>query len=336
MSQYTGLVSSWELPNFPGELYTADVVPGQEEVNPSFLTLVGGINGASARIVDDMTYSMTVEFDYPAAEQPDISENTSATVLPGAINPIVTNTRNTCQIYQEAVAETYVSKATRGRLVTDQLYPSGAPTEGWISEFSPNRDDAAITSQVNYALGRIARNVNHTFLNGTFHESNGKSDASRTRGILEGITTNVVDASGAALSDALTGTLFESMATKSSGKAFQQLPILLMSAKQKRKFSALFAFPPESRNVAGYNITMFETDFGPVGIMYEPTIADNTILFASLSLVKPVYNEVPGKGILFYEPKAQVGASEGGMLYGHIGLDYGAEWMHGKITNLAV
>lgn len=336
MAQYEGLVSSWELPNFVGELYTADIVPGQGEVHPSFLTLVGGLNGGNARIVTDMSFNMTVDFDYPAASQPNISESTSATQLPDPVNPVFTNTRNTCQIYQEAVAETYLSKATRGRLVTDQLYPVGAPTEGWMSEFSPNRDAAAIDAQVTYALARIARNANYTFLNGVYVEATSKAVAPRTRGLITAVTTNAVDAQAGALSEDLIGELMQSMVDNSGGKAFQYIPVLLMNAFQKRKFSALFAFPPESRTIAGYNIKLYETDFGPVGVIYEPTIPTNTILFASLAIVRPVFNEVPGKGVLFYEPKPQVAASEGGMLYGHIGLDYGPEWMHGKITNLAI
>jgi hypothetical protein len=335
MAQHTGIVSSWDLPNFVGELYTADAVPGQREANPSFLTLVGGLNGQNARIVEDMQYNMTVEFDYPNPSQPNISENSSITVLPDPVNPIYTNTRNTCQIYQESVAESYVSKATRGRLITDQLYPIGAPTEGWLSATSPNRDAAALVEQISYALARIARNANHTFLNGAYVEATSKAVASRTKGIITGITTNAVAAVGAALSETLIGTLMQNMVTNSSGKAFQYVPILMMNAFQKRKFSAIYAFPPEHRNIGGYNITMYETDFGTVGVMYEPTIPVDTVLFVSLAIVKPVFNEVPGKGVLFYENKPQIGAAEGGMLYGHIGIDYGPEWMHGKITGLA-
>jgi len=252
------------------------------------------------------------------------------------VNPIYTPVRNTCQIYMEAVQESYLSMATRGRLVTDQLYPIGAPTEAWISQFSPNRDAAALASQITYALARIARNVNHTFLNGAYVESTGNGVAARTKGIITGITTNTVAAGGGALTEAMVGNLMQSMVTNTSGKAFQYIPVLLMNAFQKRKFSALFAYPPESRNVAGYNITMYETDFGTVGIMYESNIPPDTVLFTSLAIVKPVFNAVPGKGVLFYEQKAQVGASQGGMLYGHIGIDYGPEWMHGKITGLAI
>jgi len=337
MAQYTGLVSSWDLPQLVGELYTADIVPGAEEVNPTFLTLIGGLNGANARQVPDMNFTMTVEFDYPAAGQPAISEATSVTTLPQPVNPLLTPTDNTCQIYMEAVEETYMSRSTRGRLVTDQIYPLGDDkSEGWLSELSPANDFSAIAKQITYALQRIARNVNYTFLNGVYNKSTSKTDPAKTRGLLTAIETNAIDAQGAALSDDLIGQLMEAMVTNSGGRAFQSIPVLIMNAKQKRALSQIYVFPPESRTVAGYNLRQLETDFGPVSVLYEPTIPNNTILFASMSLIKPVFNPVPGKGLLFYEDKQKVGASEGGMIYGHIGLDYGPEWMHGKITGLAV
>lgn len=336
MAQYTGLVTSWDLPNFIGELYTADTVPGQQEPNPTFLSLIGGLNGGNARIVPDMNFTMTVEYDYPAAKQPGISENDSVTQLPTPVNPIYAPTDNTCQVFMEAVEESYMSMSTRGRLVTDQLYPANDPTEGWMAEFSPNRDAAALDRQIFYALGRVARDVNYTFLNGKYHKSTGKADAAKTRGILEAIETNAVDAKGAEMSEKLFNELMVEVVTNTSGHAFRSIPVLIVSAKQKQKLSQLYIFPPESRTVGGFNLQTLETDFGPVYVLYEPTIADDTMLLASMSLLRPVYNEVPGKGVLFYEDKEKVGASRGGMIYGHIGLDYGPEWMHGKITNLAV
>ena len=335
---HAGIAYSWDLPEFVGELYTADIVPGAQEVNPSFLTLIGGLNGGSARLVPDMNFNMTVEFDYPDAIQPSISEQESVAGLPGIINPLLTPTDNTCQIFQEAVEESYMSMSTRGRLVTDQVYrgADAKDDQGWMSEFSPANDASGLDKQVAYALQRIARNVNYTFLNGTYVKSTGKGVAPKTRGILEAVTTNAVAAAGAALSDDLLSLLMEKMVTNSSGMAFQSIPVLIMGAQQKKLFSQLYAFPPESRNVAGYNIKQFETDFGTVGVLYEPTIPADTILFASMSMIRPVYNAVPGKGIVFYEPKSKIAASAGGMLYGHIGLDYGPEWMHGKITGLKV
>lgn len=339
IGQYTGIVSSWELPNFVGELYTADTVPGQMEPNPTFLSLIGGLTGGTARLVPDMNFTMTVEFDYPAAVQPEISEAASIVGPPQPINPLYTPSDNTCQIYQESVEESYLSRATRGRLVTPFVYPSDAPgvdNEGWLAEFNPNRDAAALEEQVSYALGRVARNVNYTFLNGVYHKSTSKNDAPKTRGIIPAVTTNAINANGAKLSEKLFSELMIAVVTNTGGRAFQSIPVLLVSASQKRALSELFIFPPESRTVGGKNLQVLETDFGPVYVMYEPTVPDHTVLLASMSLIKPVFNAVPGKGVLFYEDKAKAGASAGGMIYGHIGLDYGPEWMHGKIYGLTV
>ncbi|WP_446677904.1 SU10 major capsid protein [Streptomyces hydrogenans] len=48
----------------------------------------------------------------------------------------------------------------------------------------------------------------------------------------------------------------------------------------------------------------------------------------------PVWLEIPGKGMLFAEPLAKVGASEKWQLYGEVGLEYGPESYHGLITDL--
>ena len=60
----------------------------------------------------------------------------------------------------------------------------------------------------------------------------------------------------------------------------------------------------------------------------------STLLIADLSVCKPVFLPVPGKGVLFYEELSRTGASEKGHLYGQIGLDYGPEEYHGTITGL--
>ena len=96
--------------------------------------------------------------------------------------------------------------------------------QGWMSEFSPANDASGLDKQVAYALQRIARNVNYTFLNGKYVKSTGKGVAPQTRGILEAVTTNAVAAAGAALSDDLLSLLMEKMVTNSSGMAFQSIP----------------------------------------------------------------------------------------------------------------
>ena len=60
----------------------------------------------------------------------------------------------------------------------------------------------------------------------------------------------------------------------------------------------------------------------------------DTVLIAEMSTCAPVFCPVPGKGLLFYEALSKTGAAEKGQLYGQIGLDYGPEEYHGKITGL--
>lgn len=47
-----------------------------------------------------------------------------------------------------------------------------------------------------------------------------------------------------------------------------------------------------------------------------------------------MFLRVPGRGFLFAEPLAKTGASDRFQIYGEVGLRYGNERSHGKITNL--
>ena len=77
-----------------------------------------------------------------------------------------------------------------------------------------------------------------------------------------------------------------------------------------------------------------ETDFGPIGIMLERAMPANALAFAHLRLCKPKFLVIPGKGFMFVEPLAKTGSSEKYQLYGEVGLEYGDEVCHAKITGL--
>jgi len=57
---------------------------------------------------------------------------------------------------------------------------------------------------------------------------------------------NFVTTSGVTLTSTITLSLFEGVNAKLNTKAQQNPPVLLVGAQQKRNFSSLFAFPPES------------------------------------------------------------------------------------------
>ena len=90
-----------------------------------------------------------------------------------------------------------------------------------------------------------------------------------------------------------------------------------------------------ARNVGGMNVTELETDFCKMGIVWDRFMPEDTILVADMAHVAPVFQEVPGKGVLFVEDLAKTGASDRKQIYGQIGLDHGPAFLHGVITGLA-
>lgn len=86
--------------------------------------------------------------------------------------------------------------------------------------------------------------------------------------------------------------------------------------------------------MGGVNVQTIETDFGKINIMLDRYMPVDTLAVVSLEQCKPRFLLIPGKGHFFMEPLAKTGASTKYQLYGEIGLEYGNERAHGKITNV--
>lgn len=117
------------------------------------------------------------------------------------------------------------------------------------------------------------------------------------------------------------------------------LQTLIVGSTQKRNISTAFAnaygkYSESSRNVGGVNFTTIVTDFGTVNLMLDRFMPADTIAAVSLEMLAPRFLEVPGKGHFFEEPLAKTGSSDKVQIYGEIGLEYGNELAHGKITGL--
>lgn len=91
---------------------------------------------------------------------------------------------------------------------------------------------------------------------------------------------------------------------------------------------------PDSRMEAGVNVTRLITDFGDVGIVLSRAMPKDQILLFRRDVVHLVEQPTPGKGNFFFEELAKNGAGKKGEIFGQVGLNYGPEWLHGKITNL--
>lgn len=126
-------------------------------------------------------------------------------------------------------------------------------------------------------------------------------------------------------------------AYENGGLQLGETRVALVGPLQKRRLTKALitdsGYQEATRNVGGVNLSVIETDFGPLSIMMDRQMPAGTILFASLEDIAPVMLEIPDKGFLFVEPLAKVGSAERSQIYGEIGLEYGNERKHAKITN---
>lgn len=312
----TGIGTTWNLPNYAGELFTAD--PTQTPL----LSMIGGLTGGKQ--TDNFEFPTAVLFDYPEASQPEISESASATA-PSASAIARSQESNVVQIHQEVIDLTYAKLSNSGRM-------SGLNTAG----ATPNPHDEKAW-QIQQKLIKIARDVEHSFINGTYHKATSAAEANKTRGLLELCSNgNTIAGAGADLSVDMIKSLMLEMAN--NGAYFNNM-VLFAGAKQKQKITSLYEKQigynvGAARNVGGMNVNEIETDFCKLGIVWDRFMPEDTILIADIAHIAPVFQAVPNKGVLFEEELAKVGASDRIQIYGQIGLAHGASFLHGSITGL--
>jgi len=317
MSNVNAAGTVWNCPNYTGELYLigANQTP--------FLQMIGGLEGGSVRTVSGFEFPLAQPYALESASQPAITETASLTA-PTPWTYVRGQDTNTVQIFQRSVQVSYSKMSVPGAIVADA-------TTGLVdkNEMQPVQNEKDF--QIAAHLRQIAVNAEYTFLNGAYQKATSAAVAAKTRGIITACSTNTVNASSNYLTRTMFNTLLRNMA--SNGAEFRN-PVIFVNAFQKQQLSEIFGYAPEDRNVGGLNINQIETDFAKFGVIWAPQVPAATLLIADMDVCKPVFLPVPGMGVLFYEELAKTGASEKGQIYGQIGIDYGPEEFHGKITNL--
>ncbi len=307
----TGQGNTWNLPNFAGDLFTAD------PVNTPFLTAIGGLTGGMQ--TDDFEFPTDSQYSFPQAQQPAISEQASTTA-PTATSFVREQNTNVTQIFQEKVSITYVKLSNGGRM-------SGLNTAGQQNNVPDER-----AWQIARTLEKIARDVEYTFLNGVYSKATSVSTVNKTRGMLELCSEGTTIAAGSKkLTKENLQTLFKKM--YDAGAIFSNM-VLWVNSTQKQLITDIYSYAPTDRNLGGTNIKQLETDFGNIGISLNRFMPQDTVLAAEMSAIAPVFQPVPGKGNFFYEELAKAGAAEEGQIFGQIGLDHGPAFLHGTITGL--
>ena len=310
MGAVSGLGDSYDLPNYVGELF--NVTPN----DTPFLSAIGGMTGGKSVTSKQFTWQTV---DNAAAAQTAVVEGADPVYAERTRSEVT----NVTQIMQYGVNVSYTKQAATGNLSGESIIGN-----------QPVQDELAF--QLDMAMKRAARDIEFSFLQGTYVADTDISTARKTRGMLEAISTNEVAAAAAALDQAKVEDALKQMAD--SGAPFE-MPVIMANSFQKQKLSSIYssalALAPRDRNIGGVNITTIETDFGEVGIVYDRHLPADDVIIVDLAFCKPVFLDIPGKGHFFVEPLAQSGAAYKFQVYGEIGLEYGPEQFHAKITNLS-
>lgn len=332
MAGITALGTTYNLPNFVGELFSTS-----PEDTP-LLSAIGGLTGGKPT---NSTIFQWQKYDLRDAD--DARQRVEGADAPTTASRVRAGVSNVTEIHQEQVSVSYSALGARGQVGTSPANQLGA---------NPVQDELAW--QLQQEFKQIARDVEKSFITGTYQAGDG-STPRKTRGLLQAITTNVKHAgslgtgsaeggsgSAADTSGALTAALVLDLmqAVYDNGGIMEsETRTIIVGSTQKRNLSKLFIsdknYREVTRNVGGVDLQTIETDFGRCNIMLDRYMPASQLVVASLEDLSPVFLTVPGKGHFFAEPLAKSGASEKWQVYGEIGLEYGNEIHHGRLFNLS-
>lgn len=186
MSGITGLGTTFNLPNFHGELFA---------LSPSdtpLLSAAGGLGGGAqtdSTAFEWQTYDLRDAASRPRLEGAD---------APNAEERVRSNVENVCQIFHESVQTSYTKAAASGQYTT----VTGAPFFSNAGEPNPVLNEHAW--QIMQSLKQIARDVNYTFWNGTKVKPTDNTTARATQGLLGALTSNAQVAPNSVLRTAAT------------------------------------------------------------------------------------------------------------------------------------
>lgn len=190
MTGITGLGTTFNLPNYVGELFALS-----PEDTP-FTTAIGGLTGGES------TTSTTFEwqtFDLRAADGS--RQRLEGADAPTAEERARAKVTNRVEIHQEAVTVSYTKQAAVG-----QFHTTGASHPGAVGIAGTNPVLNEVDWQLDQQLKMIKRDIEQSFLTNVGVDWPDNTAARKTTGLISAITTNVTN-KGAALGAGVAVTL---------------------------------------------------------------------------------------------------------------------------------
>lgn len=305
---------SFTNPNYSGLLFKK----GNEKT--PFSTLIGG----KAYTTDHTEFSVGVFYDAATGEQPSISEKASLTA-PDAKTVARTQDTNVTQIFQQSYGVSDAKLSNMGTL-------SGLNAANQVANPIDER-----AFQAERAMAKIAQDIEYSFINGTYAKASNDTTANKTKGILNAITTNVIEAGSKELGYWLMAEAIKSI-SEQSGETQNLIglvsPIQLMQVQKDAEERGIKVIT-DGQTVNGLNVTSIITPFGVLNLSQGRYLPNDTALIFNPEYCAPVMQMVPEKGNFYDTLLGQTGNGEKHVIFGQTGLDYGAEYLHAKITGLA-
>lgn len=190
MAGITGMGTTFNLPNYVGELFS--ITP----TDTPFLSSIGGLTGGES------TSSTLIQWQgYDLRDASATRQRLEGADAPTAEERVRANVTNVVEIHQEAVTTSYTKLAATGQYNSTG---SSHPGSVGIAGANPVLDEHAW--QVARALETIALDAERSFIVGTFSNPATNATARRTKGIMEATASNVSDQTPAAIGTATIAT----------------------------------------------------------------------------------------------------------------------------------
>ena len=285
---------------------------------------LSSIIGGRAKTTNHVEFVTGQEYTTAGGTQPAISETASLTAPEATVVTRIQKT-NVTQIFQETVGISYGKMSNMGTL-------SGINIAN--QQENPMNE---LDFQVAAKMQKVNRDIEFTFVQGTYNKATTDSTVNKTRGLTEAIESNVIAMASKPLG---LWDIADGVKKVYEANAPQDGLVLWCDATTMFQINADavqngLTVIPAAREINGIKLSSVVTPLGVVYLYLGEFLPKGTALLLNLDVISPVYQPVPGKGNFFLEQLAKTGAGEQYQLFGQIGLDHGPEWYHSKFTGIA-
>ena len=282
--------------------------------------MIGGKN----KFTNSVEFVVGQDYSSEEGEIPNISE-TGSLNAPEATFVKRNQTTNVTQIFQETFGVSYAKQSNMGTLAGANI---ANQTANPISE---------VDFQGANKMKKIARSIEKTFIQGTYNKAKNDGEVNQTRGIVQAITTNTIDAGGKPVDIWMLNDLMQKIYASQGdiSNLVVWCDTVTLNQINGNAVENGLTMTPATRNENGIQIRKLILPSGELSIGLGQFLPAGTLLLLNFDVIGPVEQPTPAKGNFFVEALAKTGAGDKYQIFGQIGLDHGPEWYHGKITGLS-